>query len=143
MNKNGVLLFLLFSSTGYADQWLIDGKIRQEFAYDDNVRMLESPKGSIEYKLTPMLNLSHKTETSLLYIETSYGIQRYLAMRELDRAIQNHKVGASYLTEKSNWNIAANMNISPSRNTAVEDSGTLIQMRKKQFFPLRLLFYII
>lgn len=136
MTKKGFLIILLFSSTCYADQWAIDGKIRQEFAYDDNVRMSESPKGSVEYKLTPVLNLSHKTETSLIYINTSYGIQRYLAMSDLDRAIQNHKVGANYLTEKSNWSIVASMNIAPSRNTAVEDSGNFNSNSQKTTFSI-------
>lgn len=136
MNKKGVLIVLLFSSTSYADQWSIDGRIKQDFAYDDNVRMLQSPKGSIEYKLTSMLNLSHKTDTSLLYIETSYGIQRYLAMSELDRALQHHKIGGNYSTEKSDWSIVASMNIAPSRNTAVEDSGNFDSNAQKTIFSI-------
>jgi len=136
MTKKGILIILLFSSTSYADQWLIDGRIKQDFAYDDNVRMSESPKGSVEYKLTPMLNLSHKTDTSLIYIDTSYGIQRYLAMSELDRAIQRHNMEANYSTEKSHWSIAANMNIAPSRNTAVEDSGNFDSNAQKTIFSI-------
>lgn len=126
MSKTNLVLtlFLLYSPTNYADQWRVDAKIKQDFAYDDNVRMSQdNPQGSLEYKFTPVANFSLKTDNFFVHASTSYGLQRYPQISSLNRTTQAHTIGMNYLTERSEWTVNATMNVAPSRNTAVEDSG--------------------
>ncbi len=128
---SALTILLLYSPINYAAQWTVDGDIRQEIAYDDNVRMAIIPRGSIEYKLTPSASFAYKTDTSVVQGSASYGIQRYFSMKNLDRSIQNYKLSGNYATERSNWGIAASMTVAPSRNTAVEDSGNFSSNSQK------------
>ncbi len=117
------MIMLLYAPVNYADQWTLDANVRQELGYDDNITMSSQPQGSMEYKLIPVINFAHKTETSDIQASASYGMQRYLAMQSFDSTLQNYKVLGNYATQRAHWGVTANMSIAPNRNTAIADSG--------------------
>jgi hypothetical protein len=114
---------LCCSPAAYAALWTVDFTLKQDLAYDDNVRMSQVPQGSLEYKLIPTLNFTHKTENSQIQANASYGIQRYPNIKGFDRSLQNYAIQGNYSTERSLWGLSANLNIAPNRNTAIQDSG--------------------
>ena len=116
-------LLLMISNASYASQWTVDAKIQQELGYNDNVRMSNTPQGSMYYTLIPEVNFSHKTSNSIIDASASYGIQRYSSISTLNRSLQKYHIDAKYLTERAVWEIASSMSVAPSLNTASMYSG--------------------
>jgi outer membrane protein assembly factor BamA len=122
---------LFHSPINYAAEWSIDAQLDQNLSYVDNVRMSIIPEGSIKYVLTPVINFRYATETASLQLSSSYGQQNYLNIKGLDSSLQNYSLNSSYLTSRANWGLAANVNVAPSRNTAVQDSGNFASNAQK------------
>ena len=119
--------FLLYSlglsSIALAAEWGMDAAVSQDLSYDDNVGMSEEAEGSFSYKLSPNLTFFRKTEISEIHAGINYGIQRYLSLKELNSHSQQYSLGGSYVTERMRSGFNFLFSISPSRDSAEEDSG--------------------
>lgn len=122
---------LLSISVAYGDEWVVDATVAQDLFYDDNVTMTEEPRGSFAYKIIPVVNLLHRTEVSEIRAAASYGTQVYDKFDALNQDIQKYDVTGNYLTERSQWGLAANYNVAPARDTAEEDSGVFASAAQK------------
>jgi len=114
---------LCFIKSAYAAEWAIDGRIKQNFSYDDNVRMLEEKQGSFIYEITPVLNASYRTLNSEIAASASYGYQLYEAIPDFNRGTQNYTLLGSYLTERTTYSLSASYSKAPARNSADIDTG--------------------
>ncbi len=110
-------------NTVYAAEWAIDGGIKQDFSYDDNVRMLENKQGSFIYEIIPVLNASYSTLNSEIAASASYGYQLYEAIPTFNRDTQNYTLSGNYFSERTTYSLSANYNKAPARNTADTDTG--------------------
>lgn len=110
-------------------EWSLKGSVDQSLLYDDNVLMLEKnqpsreSRGSFQYRIIPVLTFQHKTDVSEIHANALYGTQIYTDIKGLDQNIQNYGIGGIYKTKRFDWGLAANLSITPSRNTAVQNSG--------------------
>ena len=118
-----VILNLSSPSFVYAAEWSIKSSVKQDLFYDDNVSMTENKEGSMAYKIIPVVNFLHRTDVSEVRAHASYGTQYYADVAGLNQDLQNYGVNGNYSTERFTWGLAANLNIAPARNTAVQDSG--------------------
>ncbi len=118
-----VLFSILFLPLVKAAEWKVDATVKQNLSFDDNVRMSENPKGSFIYKLIPTANFSYKTETVGIDASITYGIQRFLSIKELDRNFQKYSLNSYYATERSNWGLNLLLSMTPARDSATQDSG--------------------
>lgn len=116
-------MLTIFSSSVEAAEWKMDSTINQALSYDDNFRMAQSPEGSIIYQLTPTLNFARKTELWDIKSNASYGVQSYTNKNAQNQNPQRYELSSQYRTERSNLDLSANYSITPSRNTATQDSG--------------------
>ncbi|GAB6139482.1 hypothetical protein JCM14076_02110 [Methylosoma difficile] len=131
LNMNGkmlaawrmVLAGCVFAPTAYAAEWSVKSDIKQNIAYDDNVRMRKEAQGSMFYTIMPRLAFAHKTEVSNVTAMASYGTQRYEAIEGLNQDIQAYDLNANYSTEKWAWGVVGAFDATPSRNSAVDDAG--------------------
>ncbi len=123
------LCFCLMPVHSQGAEWSLKGSIDQSLAYDDNVLMLgnnqpsNESRGSFQYRIIPVLTFQHKTDVSELHADALYGTQIYTDIEGLDQKIQNYGLGGIYKTEKFDWGLSANLSITPSRNTAAQNSG--------------------
>lgn len=123
-----VLCFLL-PSLAQASEWSLRGSVDQSLSYDDNVFMISDGQtsdqslDSFQYRIIPVLTFQHKTDISEIHADALYGTQIYTDIEGLDQDIQNYGVGGLYKTERFDWNLSANLAITPSRNSAVQNSG--------------------
>jgi OMPG-porin 1 family len=117
-------LLLLSSNISYAAEWSVKGNVAQSFGYDDNVRMSPTaPQGSFEYKIIPTIRFQHRTESTEVIGNASYGTQLYTDIPELDQDIQKYGVKGLYKTERIDWGMGFDYSVLPTRNNANEESG--------------------
>jgi hypothetical protein len=119
----------LLPALSQAAEWSLIGSVDQSLSYDDNVLMLsegqaiDGSRGSFQYRIIPVLTFLHKTDVSEIHADALYGTQIYTDIEGLDQDIQNYGVGGTYRTQRFDWNFSANYSITPSRNTAIQNSG--------------------
>lgn len=117
-------LLLLGSNVAYAAEWSVKGNVAQSLGYDDNVRMSPTnSQGSFEYKIIPTIRFQHKTESTEVTGNASYGTQVYTDIPALDQDIQKYGVKGLYKTERIDWGMGFDYSVLPTRNTANDDSG--------------------
>jgi hypothetical protein len=114
---------LLLPGFSQGAEWSLKGSVDQSLGYDDNVRMQANPQGSFKYRIVPVLTFLHKTDVSEIKANASYGTQVYTDIPEFDQDIQNYGLSGLYKTERFEWGVASNFSVTPSRNTATQDSG--------------------
>ena len=123
-----LLVLALFSFLkpiiSYGAEWTLKGTVNQSLGYDDNVNMLPTnPQGSFKYMILPVLSFAHKTDTTEINANAVYGTQIYTEIPELDQDIQSYGLSGIYKTERIDWGLSANFAVTPTRNTAVQNSG--------------------
>jgi hypothetical protein len=121
----------MVSSSANAAEWTLNGSIKQDISFNDNVRMQTQPQSSAIYQVIPTINFAHKTEVSQVQASASYGTQRYLDIPAFDTDLQNYALNSYYSTEKSNWGLNASFNVAPARNTAMQESGNFTSNAEK------------
>jgi hypothetical protein len=114
---------LLLPGLSYAAEWSLKGSVDQSLGYDDNVRMQITPQGSFKYMIVPVLTFLHKTDVSEIHANATYGTQVYTDIPQFDQDIQHYGLGGLYKTERFDWGLNSSFSSTPSRNTAVQDSG--------------------
>jgi hypothetical protein len=114
---------LLIPGFSQGAEWSLKGSVDQSLSYDDNVRMQANPQGSFRYRIVPVLTFLHKTDVSEIKANATYGTQVYTDIPQFDQDIQNYGLSGLYKTERFEWGVASNFSVTPSRNTAVQDSG--------------------
>jgi hypothetical protein len=62
----------------------------------------------------------------------SYGYQRYENISELDRQNQNYGIDGRYFTDTTVWGVSAQYSLTPSRDTAEQDSGDFSSNSEKE-----------
>lgn len=125
------LCFLLMPLASQGGEWSLKGSVDQNLSYDDNVLMQSKsqasnsnqPRGSFQYRIIPVITFQHKTDVSEVHADALYGTQIYTDIPSLDQKIQNYGIGGLYKTAKFDWGLGANLAITPSRNTAVQNGG--------------------
>jgi len=108
-----------------AAEWTIDGRINQEMAYDDNLRMQsgEDKRSSFIYEFLPKLNAGYKSGNTQLTANVGYGVEVYTNKLEAIRQKINTNVSGSYQTQSVNYGLNVNYSLQPARNTAADDTG--------------------
>jgi len=108
-----------------AAEWTIDGRINQEMAYDDNLRMQsgEDKRSSFIYEFLPKLNAGYKSGNTQLTANVGYGVEVYTNKLEAIRQKVNTNVSGSYQTQSVNYGLNVNYSLQPARNTAADDTG--------------------
>jgi predicted porin len=127
--RRSVVLPLLvagYCASSPAAEWKMESSINQSLSYDDNFRMAEEPVGSLIYQLTPTLNLARKTEVWDAATEASYGVQSYSDSATQDQNPQRYGFNTQYRTERSSLGLGSSYSITPTRNTALLDSGNFV-----------------
>lgn len=114
---------MLSPGLSQAAEWSLAGKVKQSLGYDDNVRMREDAQGSFEYKIIPELTFLHKTDVSEIQANASYGTQIYTEIPQFNQDIQRYGLGGLYKTERFDWGLSTGFTVTPSRNTALQDSS--------------------
>jgi hypothetical protein len=137
------LLIIINITSSNADEWKVNAGIVQNISYDDNVIMRgddipinddDQNRASLIYKVTPSLNLSHKTDVSDISAFASYGVQRYFDIKKFDRNHQNYGIKGQYNTERIRWELDSSYSVTPSRDTAQQESGEFdIDAERKSF----------
>ncbi len=143
------LLIIIKITSSNADEWGVNAGIDQNISYDDNVIMRgddvpiknddplnndELNRASLIYKVTPSFNLSHKTDVSDVSAYASYGVQRYFNIKKFDRNHQNYGIKGQYKNERASWKLDSSYSITPSRDTAQQESGDFqIDSERKSF----------
>lgn len=128
------LNLLLLPGLSKAAEWSLQGSLDQSLSYDDNVFMRpdnfvppqddkDQSRDSFQYRIIPVLTFMHKTDVSDIHADVLYGGQIFTDIPELDQKIQNYGLGSVYKTESFDWGVDANLSITPSRNTALQNSG--------------------
>jgi predicted porin len=117
------VMLAFYCSSVEAAEWTLSSSINQSLSYNDNFRMTEIPQDSVIYRLTPTLNFARKTEVWDIVTDVSYGIQSYSDTTVQDQNPQNYGFNTQYKTGLSNLGLSANYSITPTRNTAEQDSG--------------------
>ncbi len=118
-----VLVLINASGSAGAAEWSVKGTVDQFLGYDTNVRMQNNAQGSFFYKIIPVLTLSHKTDVSEVRASALYGTQVYTDFPGFNQDIQNYDLAGNYKTERFDWGLALNHSITPTRNTALQNSG--------------------
>jgi hypothetical protein len=116
-------LSLLLPGFSRGAEWSLKGIVDQTLSYDDNVLMQVNPQGSFKYMIIPVVTFQHKTNVSEIYANALYGTQIFTDIEGLDQDIQNYGLGGLYKTERFDWGLSSSFSITPSRNTAVQNSG--------------------
>lgn len=106
-----------------ATEWRLNGNVKQETGYDDNVRMQKQAKGSFEYLLTPQLSVARKEQDWGINANASYGLQQYTDINGLDYSPQNYGAQSEYRTARTRWGLNATYTDTLSRNNAIQDTG--------------------
>jgi len=108
-----------------AAEWTIDGRINQEMAYDDNIRMQsgEDKRSSFIYEFLPQLNAGYKSGNTQLTANVGYGVEVYTNKLETTRQKVNTSVSGNYQTQSVNYGLNVSYNLQPARNTAADDTG--------------------
>jgi len=108
-----------------AAEWTIDGRLNQEMAYDDNIRMQsgEDKRSSFIYEFLPQLNAAYKSGNTQLAANVGYGVEVYSNKLETTRQKVNTSVSGSYQTQSVNYGLNVSYNLQPARNTAADDTG--------------------
>jgi hypothetical protein len=117
------LFFLLLPGISQSAEWSLKSSIDQFLGYDTNVRMQKKAEGSFNYKIIPVLTLTHKTDFSEIKADALYGTQIYTDIEGLNQDIQNYGLSGVYKTEQLDWGLALNHSATPTRNNAVQSSG--------------------
>ena len=117
------ILLCMFPSLSYSAAWTLAGTVDQSLGYDTNVRMRGDQQGSFEYKITPVLTFSRKTETTEIQADASYGTQVYTDIVGLDQDNQKYGISGLYRMERFVWGLSGGYSVTPTRNTAINDSG--------------------
>ncbi len=117
----GLCLFLPVHSQGA--EWSLKGSVDQNLSYDDNVFMQVNPQRSFKYMIIPVLTFQHKTDVSEVNANASYGTQLYTDIEGFDQDIQNYGLRGLYKTERFDWGLTSSFSVTPTRNTAVQNSG--------------------
>lgn len=118
-----VTLCVLFPSPSQSAEWSLSGSVNQSLGYDTNVRMREEKQGSFEYKIIPELNFLHKTDVTEIKANASYGTQIYTDIENLNQDIQRYGLNGLYKTENIDWGLSGGYSVTPTRNTALQDTG--------------------
>jgi len=142
MKAKYILLMLSFavSSVSYAAEWSIEGSVRQDIFYDDNVFLSENNReGSLGYILIPEIVFAHRTDNSEISAHASYGLQRYFNVKGLDFELQNYGLKTRHnLTERFEWGGRIEYSILPERNGAdsfLEDPTSSAERTTKLISP--------
>lgn len=114
---------ILFPVISQGAEWSLTGNVNQSLSYDDNVLMRVNPQGSFMYRVIPTLTFQHQTDVSEIHARALYGTQVYTDLEGFDQDIQNYGLGGKYKTENFDWGLNSNFSITPTRNTAVQNSG--------------------
>lgn len=115
--------FLMGPSSILAAEWSLTSNLNPSIKYDDNVFLSEQSQGSVQYAITPSLNLKREMENSEISLETGYGVNRYASLSRLDRADPFTRFKTKYSTERSTYGLDASYQEASSRSTAEQDSG--------------------
>jgi outer membrane scaffolding protein for murein synthesis (MipA/OmpV family) len=127
-----LVVVLLVMEPLKADEWTVKGRIDQDLSYDDNVTMRKESEASFIYAITPELNFSHRTDVSEISANASYGYQKYEHIPRLDRQNQNYGIDGRYFTDTTVWGVSAQYSLTPSRDTAEQDSGDFSSNSEKE-----------
>lgn len=146
------LLIIIKIAPSSAGEWKVNAGVAQDVSYDDNVIMRgddlpineddpnkppkNDTKASLIYKVTPSLNLSHKTEVSDVSAYASYGVQRYFDIKKFDRNHQNYGIRGQYNTERTSWGLGSSYSVTPSRDTAQQESGDFDTDAERKSFSI-------
>jgi hypothetical protein len=119
-----VSLCLLLPRLPQAAEWSLKGNVKQSLGYDDNVRMLTTnPEGSFKYMIVPVLTFARRTDNTEIKANASYGTQVYTDIPGFNQDIQNYSIQGTYNADRFIWGLSSSYSITPSRNTATQDSG--------------------
>jgi predicted porin len=124
--RRSVVLPLLvagYCASSPAAEWKMESSINQSLSYDDNFRMAKEPVDSLIYQLTPTLKLARRTEVWDTATDVSYGVQSYSDKSTQDQNPQRYGFNTQYRTERSSLGLGSTYSITPTRNTALQDSG--------------------
>jgi len=108
-----------------AAEWTLDGRINQDMAYDDNIRMQsgEDKRSSFIYEFLPQLNAGYKSGATQLTANVGYGVEVYTNKLETVRHKVNTSIEGSYQTQSVNYGLNVSYNLQPARNVAADDTG--------------------
>jgi hypothetical protein len=112
------LLLVVCNQLAFADEWQVSGLVDQSMGYDDNVTMRPDPlnQGSFWYRITPVLNLIHRTEATEIKTNATYGTQVYSDIPSFSQDFQNYGLDSIFKTEMIDWKLGFNYSITPTRN---------------------------
>jgi len=113
------------ASSIQAAEWTLGGRINQDMAYNDNIRMQsgEDKRSSFIYEFSPQLNAGYHSGNTQLTANIGYGVEAYTNKLEATRQKVNANVAGSYQTQSVNYGLNVNYNLQPARNTAADDTG--------------------
>jgi len=113
------------ASSIQAAEWTLDGRINQDMAYDDNIRMQSGAdkRSSFIYEFSPQLNAGYKSGAAELTANVGYGVEVYTNKLETVRHNVNSSVSGSYQTQSVNYGLNVSYNLQPARNVAADDTG--------------------
>jgi len=108
-----------------AAEWTLDGRVNQDMAYDDNIRMQSGAdkRSSFIYEFSPQLNAGYKSGATQITANVGYGVEVYTNKLETVRHKVNSSVAGSYQTQSVNYGLNASYNLQPARNVAADDTG--------------------
>jgi len=113
------------ASSTQAAEWTLDGRINQDMAYNDNIKMQsgEGKRSSFVYEFSPQLNAGYISGATQLAANVGYGVEVYSNKLETVRQKGNISVSGNYQTQSVNYGLNVSYNLQPARNTAVDDTG--------------------
>jgi len=113
------------ASSIQAAEWTLGGRINQDIAYGDNIRMQSGAdkRSSFIYEFSPQLNAGYKSGATQLTANVGYGVEVYTNKLETVRHNVNSSVSGSYQTQSVNYGLNVSYNLQPARNTAADDTG--------------------
>ncbi len=117
-----------------AAEWAVDADVLQSLSYDDNVILREEAEGSFIYNITPIVSFYHRTDSSELTANASYGYQHFFDIPTFNREHQEYGLDWQYNMDRLKWGLATTYSIAPSRDTAEEDSGDSETDADKTYF---------
>ncbi len=111
-----------------AAEWSVGANVNQNISYDDNVKMRENDKEeSLIYSVSPVINLTHKTDVSEISASASYGFEHFfsgISGLNRDRHTQKYGLKGHYvMTERLGWGLSSDYSIAPGRDTADTGDG--------------------
>jgi len=118
-------IIIFQASNIQAAEWTLDGRINQDMAYDDNIRMQNGAdkRSSFIYEFLPQLNAGYRSGATQLTANVGYGVEVYSNKLETVRQKVNANVAGNYQTQSVNYGLNVSYNLQPARNVAADDTG--------------------